>query len=186
MHSTKIKILLLSMLTALLAVFPRYASSQEVTPIDQVNVYKQVIHKATEKIEDNNKDIEAYRVRGLAHYKLGELYRIVYSPVMTKEREEEIFDEFALAAKDFTSVIKLKKDFYTIYLYRGICYGWMEFSESAMKDFDYVIDHDPGNAEAYYLRGKERWRRKEKDQARKDFDKACDLDPKYKGLYYER
>lgn len=186
MYNLRTKILLLSTLTVLFAVLPRYASSQKVTPIDQVNVYKRVIHEATVKIEENDKDVEAYKVRGLAHYKLGELYRIVYSPVMTKEREEEIFDEFALATKDFTSVIKLKKDFYAIYLYRGICYGWMDFSENAMKDFDYVIEHDPKNAEAYYLRGKEHWRRKEKEEARKDFDKACDLDPKYKDLYYER
>ncbi len=173
------------MLVALVSVSYRYVSSQEVIPRDQINIYKRVIHEATIKIEENDKDIEAYKVRGIAHYKLGELYRIVYSPVMTKEHEEEIFDEFALAAKDFTSVIKLKKDFYAIYLYRGICYGWMDFSENAMKDFDYVIEHDPKNAQAYYLRGKEHWRRKEKEKAKVDYEKACNLDPKYKGLYYE-
>ena len=104
---------------------------------------------------------------------------------MTKEHEEEVFEEFALATKDFTSVIKLKKDSYAIYLYRGICYGWMEFSENAMKDFDYVIEHDPNNAKAYYLRGKEHWRRKERGKAREDYEKACSLDPNYKGLRYE-
>ncbi len=160
-------------------------SSQEMTPLDQINIYKRVIYEATLKLEENDKDIEAYRVRGLAHYKLAELYKIVYHFILTKEREEEIFDEFVLASKDFTEVIELDDSLYTVYLYRGICYGWMGFSGNALKDFSYVVKNDPKNANAYFLRGKEHWRRGEKKEAKEDYNKACELNPKFMDGYYE-
>ena len=161
------------------------ASSQEITPLEQIKIYKRVIYEATLKIEEDDKDIEAYRVRGIAHYKLAELYKIVYHFILTKEREEEIFDEFVLATKDFTEVIELDDTLYIVYLYRGICYGWMGFSDNALKDFSYVVKHDPKNAEAFFLRGKEHWRRGEKKEAKDDYDKACVLNPKFKDEYYE-
>ena len=161
------------------------ASSQEMTPLDQIKIYKRVIYEATLKIEKDAKDIEAYKVRGIAHYKLAELYKIVYHFILTKEKEEEIFDEFVLATKDFTEVIELDGDLYSVYLYRGICYGWMGFSGNALKDFNYVIKHDPKNADAYFLRGKEHWRRGENKEAKEDYNKACVLDPKFKAGYYK-
>jgi tetratricopeptide (TPR) repeat protein len=167
-------------------VSPKNAASEEMLPLEQVKIYKRVIYEATLKIEKDDKDLEAYKVRGIAHYKLGELYKIVYGPFLTAERKEEIFDEFALAAKDFTSAIELQKDLYILYLYRGICYGWMGFSENALKDFNYAVKHDPKNADGYYLRGKEHWRRGEEEEAKVDYDKACELNPKYKKEYYER
>ena len=184
MYKTNLKKLLTIFFFFTFVVSLHNASSQEMTPNDQINIYKKVIYDATLKIEENDKNIEAYRARGIAHYKLAELYKIVYHFVLTKEREEEIFDEFILASKDFTEVIELDDSNYTVYLYRGICYGWMGFSGNALKDFNHVVKKDPNNADAYFLRGKEHWRRGEEKEAKKDYDRACELNPKFKDGYY--
>ena len=158
--------------------------AEEKTFMEQIEADKKVILESTAKVEKDKKDADALYSRGAAHFHLGQLYIVMYSPSYTLERTKIIKDEFESSAADFSSVIDLRPDLLQAYIMRGMSYGQMGLSNAAIADFTYVIKVDPKNSYAYYARGREYWAGRDYLKAKQDYDKAVELDPRWKDSFY--
>ena len=69
---------------------------------------------------------------------------------------------------------------------RGAAYLKKGAFDSARKDFDKAIGHDPEYARAYHLRGLVHEKQGDDRAALADFDRAIEIDPEYGAAWYSR
>jgi tetratricopeptide (TPR) repeat protein len=153
------------------------------TYMEQIQARNTIIAEATERINKDKEDIDAYYARGSAHRELGQLYILMYGGVST-DQNPVIKTEFEAAVTDLTAAIDLKPDLVNAYLSRGMAYGQLGLSAAAIADFTRVINIDPKNSGAYYARGREYWEAGDYLKAKEDYDKAVELDPQWKNNFY--
>ena len=94
-----------------------------------------------------------------------------------------------LELKDFSNAIdSLKKGIKDKWSYQnlGKAYFGLEEYESALKEFDKVVEEDAGYKWGYQERGKTHEKLGNDQLALKDFDKVIELDPNYKWAYHEK
>jgi tetratricopeptide (TPR) repeat protein len=155
------------------------------TYMEQIQARNTIIAEATERIKGDKDDVNAYYARGRAHFEIGQIYKIIYSPPYSKEQNTVIKDEFEAAVADFSAAIDLKEDLFNAYIVRGMAYGYMGLSAAAVADFTHAIELDPKNGYAYYARGREYWETGDYFKAKEDYDKAVELDPQWKDNFYK-
>lgn len=159
-------------------------AAEEPTYMERIQAETTVIAGATELINKNKDDYGAYYARGGAHFNLGLIYFIMYSPAYTTDQNKVIKGEFEAAVTDFTAVVEIKPDFSWAFIKRGMAYGQMGLSAAAIADFTHVIETDPKNGYAYYARGREYWATGDYLKAKEDYDRAVKLDPQWKDNFY--
>lgn len=159
-------------------------SAEEPTYMEQIQADTTVIAEATERIKKDKDDFEAYYTRGSAHFQLGQIYIIMYSPAYSQDQNKVIKSAFEAAVTDFSAVVKIKPDFVQAFVMRGMAYGQMGLSAAAVADFTHAIGLDPQNGNAYYARGREYWATGDYLRAKEDYDKAVKLDPQWKDNFY--
>jgi tetratricopeptide (TPR) repeat protein len=160
-------------------------AAEEPTYMDRIQAGTKAITEATERLKKNKDDVDAYYARGGAHFQLGQIYIIMYSPGYSKDQNGVIKSEFEAAVADFTSVVTIKPDFVQAFIMRGMAYGQMGLSAAAVSDFTHVIEIDPENGYAYYARGREYWATGDYLKAKEDYDRAVKLDPQWKDNFYK-
>lgn len=171
-------------LVAILISTAPLAFSEEPSIGEQIEILEGVIKDADLLLKENPEDIKALFARGTAHFRLGNLYMFICGTILSDEYLQKAKEEFISATEDFNLAIEIKPDFYQAYISRGMCYGMMNLSSTALADFNYVIENDPKNAEAYYARGREYWEMREFEKAKHDYDKAVELDPVWEDSFY--
>ncbi len=174
-------------IASLLVPFLTYSAraADEPTYMDQIQTGTKIIAEATERIKKNKDDVDAYYARGGAHFQLGQIYIIMYSPAYKPDQNKVIKSEFEAAVADFTAVVDMKPDFVQAFIMRGMAYGQMGLSAAAIADFSHAIEVDPKNGYAYYGRGREYWATRNYLKAKEDYDKAVELDPQWKDNFYK-
>jgi tetratricopeptide (TPR) repeat protein len=160
-------------------------AADEPTYMDRIQADTKVISAATERLKKNKDDVDAHYTRGRAHFELGQIYIIMYSPAYSKGQNSVIKSEFEAAVADFTAAVTTKPDFVQAFIMRGMAYGQMGLSAAAVSDFTHVIEIDPENGYAYYARGREYWATGDYLNAKKDYDRAVELDPQWKDNFYK-
>jgi tetratricopeptide (TPR) repeat protein len=158
--------------------------ADEVSIKDQIESNRKIIAESTEKIAADKNEIDSFYVRGAAHFHLGQIYIMLYAPGYTKEQNKLIKDEFEAAVEDFTTLIHKKPEFLQGYVMRGMTYGQLGMSITAIADFTQAIEIDPKNSFAYYARGREYWALKDYKKAKEDYDMAVKLDVQWKDNFY--
>jgi tetratricopeptide (TPR) repeat protein len=93
---------------------------------------RQAISDFDRAIEINPEYANAFKGRGVAYGKLGNLRQ---------------------AISDFDRAIEIDPDYAMAYYNRGVIYGWLGHHSQAISDFDRAIEIDPDYAMAYYDRG---------------------------------
>jgi len=161
-------------------------SEEPKTPEERINYLITIIDESDKRLEENKKDVRAYYDRGNAHYYLGIIYKELFRDTMVATHLESAKNNFELAIEDFTKAEKYDPTFMPARIVRGMSYGQLGLSASAIADFSSVIAEDPGNAQAYYARGREYWEVGEYEKAKLDYDKACELDPQWKDFFYSQ
>ena len=173
----------LSLALIALTAYPAFPV-EEPTYMEQIQSRNTIIAEATERINKDKEDADAYYARGSAHFQLGQIYTIMYGPAYSEDQNTVRKDEFEAAAADFSAVVDLKEDFVQAYIMRGMAYGLMGLSAAAVADFTHAIGIDPKNGYAYYARGREYWEAGDYLKAKEDYDKAVELDPQWKDNFY--
>ena len=118
--------------------------------------FQTVIEWCDKALDLNPLLLEAYRVRGTAHYCIG---------------------SFARAISDFDRAIELDPDSAATLFGRGVAYGGKGDFDQAIADFNRAIELDSGYAIMFASRGVTYSNRGDFDQAIADFNRAIELDP---------
>lgn len=82
--------------------------------------------------------------------------------------------DFSGAYSDYTRAIKINANFVQAYWKRGLLKIDMDSLKSAICDFDQVINKEPKD-EAYYNRGRIKYKLRDSIGACNDWQSACDL-----------
>jgi tetratricopeptide (TPR) repeat protein len=179
------KTVLLGLVFTVITIAAYYVNAaEEPTYMERIQANTAVITEATELIKKDKDDFEAHYARGGAHFQLGQIYIVMYSPSYTADQNKVIKGEFEAAVTDFTAVVKINPDFFQAFVMRGMAYGQMGLSAAAIADFTHVIETDPKNGYAYYARGREYWATGDYLRAKEDYDRAVELDPQWKDNFY--
>ena len=91
-----------------------------------------------------------------------------------------------LAIQDYTSAIKLNRDYAVAYNNRGIAYKSQGKLDLAIQDYTKAIRLDPSSAKAYNYRGNYYQESGEEDLAIQDYSRAIKRDKKYVDAYMNR
>ncbi len=127
--------------------------------------YVQAINYFNTAIYSRNEGFEAWFLRGIAKYSLG---------------------DYKGAASDFSQTIGIHPLYTRAYLYRGICYDHMEDFSRALNDFDHALKLDPFDAELFMARGETKIHIGDFDGAVKDFSSTLQLKPNDAMAYLNR
>lgn len=90
------------------------------------------------------------------------------------------FGEYLSALEDYAKVIAFSSDIRDLgeaYSRRAITHEYLGRVDELLKDLDWLIEHDPGDAQAYSWRGYYKQRAMQFEGALKDFDMAYQLSP---------
>jgi tetratricopeptide (TPR) repeat protein len=127
--------------------------------------YVDALHKLNTAITYNPDGFEAYFLRGIAKYSLG---------------------DYEGAASDFSNTLNIHRLYTRAYFYRGICYDRLKEYGKALKDFDKSLEIDPFNADIYMGRGDTRLNVHDYDGAVSDYTNAIKLNAKLFRAYLNR
>ena len=100
---------------------------------ENLKKHNALIDKYTAAIELNDKDAEAYFLRGHALYE-----QTLYEPCKYKE-----------ASTDFSKAIKLNRKMWKAYYYRGKCFYYHMHYSKALRDYSKAILLNPNSVAAY-------------------------------------
>jgi tetratricopeptide (TPR) repeat protein len=114
-------------------------------------------------------------------------------PVQPCELSAEEWFERGIGATDpdeelrcYTEAIRLKPDYASAYLHRGLARVAKGDLDGALKDYDAAIGVEPDYARAYNNRGKIRAAKRDLDGALKEYDAAIRLKPDYASAHFHR
>jgi tetratricopeptide (TPR) repeat protein len=127
--------------------------------------YVDAVKKLNIAITYNPEGFEAYFLRGIAKFSLG---------------------DFEGAASDFTKTLDIHALYTRAYFYRGICRDRLYDYSHALSDYDKALDIDPFNPDIFTARGDTRLHVHDYQGAIEDYSKAIQLDSKNAGAYLNR
>ncbi len=127
--------------------------------------YVDAINKFNIAILANEEGFEAYFLRGIAKFSLG---------------------DYQGAVNDFTKTLDIHTLYTRAYFYRGICNDRLYDYAHALSDYNKALEIDPFNSDVYMARGDTRIHLHDFKGAVKDYSKAIQLDSKQAGAYLNR
>ncbi len=127
--------------------------------------YTEAIRDLNTAIESKPDGFEAYFLRGIAKYYLG---------------------DYKGAAGDFSKTVSIHPLYTRAYQYRGIAYDRMFQYQKAINDFDYALKQDPFDSQLFLARGDTKMHLQEYLNALKDYNQAIRLNPKLGEAYLNR
>ncbi len=127
--------------------------------------YVEAVKKLNTAIAYNKDGFEAYFLRGIAKFYLG---------------------DFEGAESDFSKTLQIHRLYTRAYFYRGICYDRLKNYGKALKDFDKALEIDPFNPDIYLGRGDTRLNVHNYKGAVEDYTKVIKLDKKNASAYLNR
>jgi len=128
--------------------------------------------------------IEKYPQNPLAYNNRGCYYlKIAQNDSLSSAKKEMYFKK---SFEDFDNLIKIDKNYSSIYHNRGLASYFLKDYTNAIKDFDTEIQKDPKNDEVYFDRGNAKKDNLDNVGAIKDFDKVIELNPKAENAYFNR
>jgi tetratricopeptide (TPR) repeat protein len=192
MKSTLQRIILISLLLALITPELAFAETKAVSQPDALDAYSKAI-------ELSPKDAMVYYNRGNANSKLGNYKQavddfdkaIALSPQNAAAYYNRGFAHSKLgnykqAVDDFDKTIELNPQNAAAYYNRGFAYNNLGNYTRAISDYDRAIELSPNDAAVYCNRGVAYSRLDHTEQAISDFDKAIELSPQYAVAYNHR
>jgi len=104
---------------------------------------------------------------------------VAQDPVSAMKRGNAAFDNenYDLAIKEYTEVIRLYPDAVGAYTKRGLSYICTNNDDNAIADGSQVIRMAPDNSNGYSVRGCAYYKKGDYNKAIKDFEKCLQLDP---------
>ena len=127
--------------------------------------YVEAIKKFNTALIAKPDGFEAYFLRGIAKYSLG---------------------DFQGAASDFTKTLNIHTLYTRAYFYRGVCRDRLYDYAHALSDYNRALSIDPFNPEVFMARGDTRIHMHDFKGAVQDYTKAINLDRKKAGAYLNR
>ncbi len=127
--------------------------------------YVDAVNKLNTAILYNPDGFEAYFLRGIAKFSLG---------------------DYEGASNDFTKTLDIHRLYTRAYFYRGICYNMLKDYGKAFKDFEKALEIDPFNPDVYMGMGDNRLDVHDYKGAIKDYTEAIKLDKKKYSAYLNR
>ena len=127
--------------------------------------YVDAVKKLNTAIAYNKDGFEAYFLRGIAKYYLG---------------------DFEGAKSDFSETLQIHSLYTRAYFYRGICYDRLKEYGKALKDFDKALELDAFNPDIYLGRGDTRLNVHNYKGAINDYTQVIKLDVKNASAYLNR
>ena len=127
--------------------------------------YVDAVTKLNTALKYNPDGFEAYFLRGVAKYNLG---------------------DYSGAVSDFTNTVNIHSLYIRAYFYRGVCYEKLKDYYKAIADFDKAISLDPYTAAFYMGRGDTKLDVSDYKNAIDDYNKALELDEKNANVYLNR
>ncbi len=116
--------------------------------------YLGAINNFNTALESNKDGFEAWFLRGIAKYSLG---------------------DYEGAVNDFSQTVKLHPLYTRAYLYRGICYDKIGNYLKALNDFDHALKLDPFDVDVYEARGETKINLHRYESAVDDFSAALQI-----------
>lgn len=165
--------------------------------LEQKN-YEQVIKFATDAIELNPENAEAYNERGVAYDYLENYDKSLenYSKAIELNSNyawaynnrgniyNKHFKNYVKALSDYNKAIEIDSKIADFYSNRGTVYNDQKKYDLAISDYDKAIEIDPNFAFAYNNRASVYITQKKYKKAIPDLHKAIEIDSKYAMLYY--
>jgi len=127
--------------------------------------YTDAIHKLNIAIAAKPDGFEAFFLRGIAKFSLG---------------------DYQGAVNDFSKTLQIHPLYTRAYFYRGICRDRIYDYAHALSDYDKALEIDPFNPEVFMARGDTRIHLHDFEGAIKDYTEALRLNNKQAGAYLNR
>lgn len=163
------------------------------------NNYQEAISVVNTLLRSDNRAYEAYFLRGIAKYNLGDLMgadsdftlAIEYNPVYTTAYTYRAITRSRLgnyddALQDFANAIELRPDLYDAYYSRGVTRLLNKQYKEAVADFDLFLTYQTRVADGYINRGISYLFLQDTAAAYKDFDQAIKTNHKSPDGYSRR
>lgn len=163
------------------------------------NRYKEAIETLNMLLRHNPDTYEAYFLRGVAKFNLGDFIgaekdfstTLEKNPVFTMAYQNRAITRSRLgnyedAMADFETAIELRPDLMGPYYSRGVTYLVNEEYRNAVDDFDTFIKREDKVVEAYINRGLAYAGLRDSLAAMEDFNRAIKLNPEYPDGYLYR
>jgi tetratricopeptide (TPR) repeat protein len=158
---------------------------------------KEALEYANQAINKDDRNAEAFNLRGVIYYELRELDNALldydraialspdqYRPYFNRALLYTSRNEFDKALKDYNKALDIAPDTSDILVNRGQVLSFLDSIPAATNDFDKAVKLQDSNVLAWYNLGNAHYRQGNYDRAISAFRRATQLDPRYAKAYY--